>query len=236
VAHPDDERLGMLLRKLRRRSGLTQERLSELSGVPVEDLSDIKSGSVGRVRVGRARSAFSAVDSRLYLNPWWHGAAADRLLDEDHALLVERASLIFKRRGWVVTPEVTFSEYGERGSIHLLAGYESNRSVAVAEIKSVIGALEETNRRLDVKVRLASAIAERVFGWSPRFVGRLLIVQDSPSVRRVIQAHSVTMDAIYPERSRAVRAWLRKPGTAIAGIWFLAVPAHSGNVATRTHP
>jgi hypothetical protein len=101
-------------------------------------------------------------------------------------------------------------------------------AVAVCEIKSAFGSLEETNRSLDIKVRLASKITERAFGWRPKFVGRILIVGDEPMNRRVVRHHAATMDAIYPERGRAVRAWLRKPDRSIAGIWFLSIPGNGG--------
>lgn len=174
----DDERLGLLLRKLRRRAGQTQEQLAAVAQIPIDDISAIETGQVGCVRVDRVRAAFGGVDGRLYLRPWYMGAAADRLLDQDHAAIVEEAASVFARRVWRPEIEVTFSQYGERGSIDLFAAYEATRTVAVCEIKSAFGSLEETNRSLDVKVRLAPEIAERVFGWQPAFVGRLLIVPD----------------------------------------------------------
>jgi transcriptional regulator with XRE-family HTH domain len=228
---PDDERLGHLFRKVRRRSGLTQEQVASSAGVTVEDLHLVEAGEIDQVRVGRARAAFAAVGGRLYLNPWWHGASADRLLDEDHAAIVERAAAVFTRRGWRVIPELTFAEFGERGSIDLFAGHDLRAAVAVCEIKSVFGSLEETNRSLDVKVRLAPKIAERIFGWRPAKIGRLLIVPDETTVRRVVGKHETTMAAAYPDRGRAVRAWLRNPDRPMAGIWFVSFPAVGGTDA-----
>jgi transcriptional regulator with XRE-family HTH domain len=225
----DDEKLGLLLRKLRRRAGQTQEQLAAEAQIPIDNLSAIETGQVGRVRVDRVRAAFGGVDGRLYLRPWYMGAAADRLLDEDHSAIVEQAAAVFTRRGWRPEIEVTFSEFGERGSIDLLAGYEATRTVAVCEIKSAFGSLEETNRTLDVKVRLAPGIAERILGWRPAFVGRLLIVADQSTVRRVVRAHATTMSSLYPARSRQIRNWLRKPEGDMAGIWFLSIPANSGS-------
>jgi transcriptional regulator with XRE-family HTH domain len=225
----EDERLGLLLRRLRRRAGQTQERLAALAEITVEDICEIENGRVGRVRVERVRAAFAAADARLYLKSWWHGAAADRLLDEDHAAIVELAALVFIRRWWRPEIEVTFPEFGERGSIDLFAAHEAARTVAVCEVKSAFGSLEETNRSIDAKVRHAPAIALRVFGWRPAFVGRLLIVPDLTVVRRVVREHTATVDSLYPARSRQIRAWLRKPDPDIAGIWFLSIPANGGS-------
>lgn len=225
----EDERLEILLRKLRRRGGQTQELLAALAGITVEDICEIENGRVGHVRVERVRAAFAAADARLYLKPWWQGAAADRLVDEEHAAIVERVAAVFSKRWWRPEIEVTFSEFGERGSIDLFAAHQATRTVAVCEIKSAFGSLEETNRSIDAKVRLAPAIALRVFGWRPAFVGRLLIVPDHGSVRRVVREHAATMTSLYPARSRQIRAWLRKPDCDLAGIWFLSIPAKGGS-------
>jgi hypothetical protein len=229
--HPDDERLGRLTRRIRRRSGMSQELLAVRAGVPVDDLRAIEHGLVGHVRVDRVRAVFEALDGRLYLKPWWHGAHADRLIDDEHAAIAEQAAGLFARRNWRNAMEVTFAEYRESGSIDLLAGHDEERAVAVCEIKSTFGSLEETNRTLDAKARLAPRICERVFGWRPSHIGRLLIVPDDATVRRIVARHRATMDSIYPARSREVRSWLRRPSRSISAIWFLSFPANGGNAS-----
>lgn len=221
----EDQRVSRLLRLIRQRSGHTQEALARLAAIPLDDVRDIEAGRVGRVRVDRVRQAFAALDGRLYLNPWWKGANADRLIDEEHAQVVEVSASVFVRGLWRTVPEYTFAEYGERGSVDLLAGCERELSVAICEIKSEFGSLEEMNRSLDVKVRLARIICERAFGWQPRHVGRLLIVPDRVTLRRVVQRHAQTMNSIYPERGRAIRRWIRQPDRSLSGIWFLSIPA-----------
>jgi transcriptional regulator with XRE-family HTH domain len=223
VPHPDDERLGRLLRLTRHRAGLTQVELARSAQIGVRDIRLIEAGNVGDVRVASLRRAFDATGGRAKVTAWWNGAAADRLLDEAHASIGEIAARLFVRRGWRAVPEVTFSEFGERGSIDLFASHERTRSVAVGEIKTAFGSLEETNRMLDVKVRLAPKIAERVFGWRPRFLGRLLIVPNESTPRRIIDRHAATMNAIYPGRSSEVRAWLRNPDSSISAIWFVSI-------------
>jgi hypothetical protein len=134
------------------------------------------------------------------------------------------------RWSWETTIELTFSEYGERGSIDIFGHRRSARAVAVCEVKSTFGALEELNRSLDVKVRLAPKLCRDRFGWTPDHVARLLIVPEVSSVRRVVAAHRATMDSLYPARSREVRNWLRRPVGSIAGIWFLSDPRVSPTV------
>lgn len=182
----------------------------------------IEAGDVGQVRLDRTRRIFAAAGGRAHLTTWWNGAAADRILDERHAALVERAVAVFRRRGWTTAVEVSFSEYGERGSIDILAAIQSHLAVAVCEVKSDIGSLEETNRRLDVKGRLASTIAARRFGWRPQSVAKILIVPESAVIRRIVAAHALTMASAYPVQGREVRAWLRVPSRSISGLWFLS--------------
>jgi transcriptional regulator with XRE-family HTH domain len=223
MPNPDDERLGHQLRAIRRRTALTQVDLARLAGIPAKELRRIENGNAGNVSLGRIRSAFDAAGARARLVPWWNGAAADRLLDEAHAALVETATGLFSARGWQVKPETSFSEFGERGSIDLLAAHPRHRAVAACEIKSTFGSLEDTNRTLDLKVRLAPKISERVFGWKPSVVGRILVVPNDSTIRRIVERHAATMHAIYPARSRDVRAWLRTPTTDLAAIWFVSI-------------
>ena len=228
----DDWRIGRLLRLMRRRSELTQEQLSEAAEVPVREIIRVERGEVGLVSVDRTRRLFLAAGGRARLGTWYNGASADRLLDERHAALVEQAAAVLVRRGWRALSEATFSEYGERGSIDLFAAYPQLQAVAVCEIKSDIGSLEEMNRVFDIKVRLAPKLAGDRFGFRPAAIGRILILPEDRTVRRVIDSHVRTLATLYPARSREVRAWLRQPDQSIGGIWFLSEmrfsPAGSG--------
>jgi len=218
----DDERLGQLLRAIRRRSGQTQAALAIAANVPRRDVIRVEAGDAGQVAVERVRLIFDASGGRLKLSAWVNGASADRLLDEGHARLLERAAQVLVRREWQPHSEVTFSEFGERGSIDLLGSYKPLRAIAVCEIKSALGSLEESNRMLDVKERLAPKITFDRLGWRPRVVGRILIVPNEMTVRRIVARHAMTMASVYPARSREVRAWLRNPVTPLRGIWFLS--------------
>ena len=135
------------------------------------------------------------------------------------------------RFGWNVPSEFTFSEFGERGSIDLFGNRRDLSAVAVCEVKSAFGSLEELNRTMDVKVRLAPKLCRDAYGWTPRGVGRLLIVPDESTIRRVIAKHEQTMDSLYPERGHRVRAWIRRPDRSIGGIWFLSNPRHTRTVS-----
>lgn len=222
VPTSDDERIGRLLVAIRQRSGLRQRDVATLAQVPRDDVIRLEAGAAGLVLLDRTRRIFAAAGGRAHLSVWWNGAAADRILDERHAAIVERVLAVLRRRGWTTAVEVSFSEYGERGSIDVLAAKERQLAVAVCEIKSDVGSLEETNRLLDVKARLAPVIAQKRFAWRPRVVGRILIVPGTSSIRRIVAAHGLTMASAYPAGSREVRAWLRAPIAPIRALWFLS--------------
>jgi len=155
------------------------------------------------------------------LTAWYDGALADRLLDERHAAIGEHLVAILATRGWLPAVEHTFSEYGERGSIDVFAAHPTRRVVAVFEVKSAIGSFEEMNRALDTKVRLAPKLAISRFGFRPLHVGRILVLPEDRTLRRLIDRHAETMASVYPARSREVRAWLHRPDGDFSGIWFL---------------
>ncbi|HUS21874.1 MAG TPA: hypothetical protein VMZ66_07680 [Aeromicrobium sp.] len=228
----EDERLGQLIRLLRHRSGRTQAQLALAAAVPLRDLKRVEDGLAGNIKLGRLRDLLAACDGRGRFVPWWNGASADRLLDERHAGLVERVVTVLRARGWEVDVEVSFSEYGERGSIDVFGFRRDRSAIAVCEVKSAMGSLEETNRALDVKERLAPKIAFKRLGWRPSVVGRFLILPRNRTIQRVIAEHSSTMLSIYPARSREVRAWLREPATSVGGIWFVS----DGPGATAMQP
>src|SRR4051812_46920180 len=184
--HPDDERLADLVRHIRRELHITQVQLAARANVPLNDVKQVEAGKAGSVKIHRVRTILEAEGGRARLVPWWNGAAAERLLDARHAEMVERVVRLLQLRGWIVFVEVSFAEFGERGSIDVLAVRPSVRAALVIEVKTAIGSLEETNRILDIKVRLAPKIVYKKLGWRPAMVGRILVVPEAGSSRRTI--------------------------------------------------
>jgi hypothetical protein len=221
--NPEDERLGQLLRLIRHRIAKTQIELAAAAQVPLRDVKRLESGRAGMVLVGRVRAVMEAAGGRVRLVPSWNGAAADALLDERHARIVERGvRYLSGLRTWLTEAEITFSTYGERGSIDILGSDRHAAAVAVCEVKTALGSLEETNRVLDMKTRLAPSIVFDRHGWRPTNVARILILPRSTAIRRVVEAHAATMSSVYPARTRDVHAWLRNPSGPLSGIWFVA--------------
>jgi hypothetical protein len=124
--------------------------------------------------------------------------------------------------GWEVRIEVTYNEFGERGSIDLLAFVPATETLIVVEIKTDMAAVEQTLRKLDEKVRLSRGVARERFGWHVRQVGWLLVMPENSALRRKVTAHKALFDKAFPVRGRAIRNWIKRPAGAIAGLWFLS--------------
>jgi len=186
-------------------------------------VSRIELGSVEEVAVRTIDAIFRALSARLELVVTWNAEALDRLLDADHAALVEAVARTLRVLGWDVAVEVSFNVRGERGSIDILAFHGATGMLLVVEIKSVIPDLQATLHVLDRKARLAATIA-RDRGWIARGTARLLVVPDNRTARRRVSMHEATFTAALPERTVAVRRWLRQPDPEhpLAGLWFLS--------------
>ena len=174
------------------------------------------------MRVTTLECVAQALGARINLRLDWNGEALDRLLDSAHARLVEAVVVELRMMGWEVATEVTFAIYGERGSIDILAWHPRTRTTLVVEVKSVVPDVQETLAAFDRKVRLAPQIA-RERGWVGRSVGRVLVIADGRTSRRRVLAHVQTFDAFVPDRTAAVRRWLRDPdpNRPLRGLWFL---------------
>lgn len=234
MASMDDHRLGRALRALRLRAGLRQADVAERAGVSQSMVSAIENGRSRTVTLEALRRVFQAVGAGFEGDVRWRGPAIDRLVDARHAALVTAATTRLSRLGWDVRPEVSYSEYGERGSIDLLGSRVDVRAVVVEEIKSDVTRVEETMRKLDEKARLISGkVGEDRLGWKPLLVAKLLVLPDTDRARRQVEAHKVLFDAALPAHGPEVRAWLRHPIGPMAGILFVADISPDGRNASR---
>lgn len=183
----------------------------------------IEAGRADELTLRQIDSIVRALSARLDLHVSWQGEGLDRLLDADHASLVDAVAAELRALGWDVVVESTFNIRGERGSIDVLGFHPSSGTVVVIEVKSVVPDLQATMLVLDRKTRLARDIARR-YGWTARGVGRVLVVADGRTTRRRVAAHEATFTSAFPERTVAVRRWLRSPdpGRPFSGLWFLA--------------
>lgn len=185
-------------------------------------ISKLERGQIGDVNVDTLRSVTAALDAVVFIDLRWHGGAVDRLLDEKHARVLGATVELLVRHGWATEVEVTYSVYGERGSIDILAWHEPSRVLLVIEIKSELVTVEATLRKLDEKQRLAGAIGHDRLGRRPDSVARMLVLPSTSTERRRVARHAAALDAALPLRYDDLRAWLRRPVGAVSGILFVA--------------
>jgi transcriptional regulator with XRE-family HTH domain len=219
----DDVRIGRIARELRRRNGWRQVDVARRANCHQTTISRLERGHLSTLSLGLLRGIFAALGASFDGLVRWRAGELDRLLDQRHASILDLTARELIGWRWLVHPEVTYSEFGERGSIDLLAVRPEERAVAVIEVKGDVTTVEGTIRKHAEKTRLVSTIVLRLFGWRPSVVGRILVLPEESTARRAIDRHETTFRAAYPATSRDVRAWLRSPSGSISGIWFLSV-------------
>jgi transcriptional regulator with XRE-family HTH domain len=206
-----EARVGAVVRAMRRRRGWRQVDLAAAAGVSQASVSLIERGHLDRFSLRIVREVLGALDAGLFLEVRRRGAEVDRLLDEGHAAVGARLASKLRGWGWEVRVEVSYSEFGERGSIDLLAWHAATGSLLVIEIKTEIPSAEATLRKLDEKGRLATKVAAERFGWVARSVSRVLVVPANETDRRRVARQAALFDAALPARSNEIRRWLRDP-------------------------
>ena len=189
-------------------------------------MSRIERGDSGRMARHTVGRVLQAVGADVVTIVRWRGGQLDRLLDEGHAALVGATSDLLRRHGWQVLTEVTYAEWGERGSVDILAWHAATGRLIVIEIKTEIASAEELLRRHDEKVRLAPKLARDRIGVTPRSVARLLVLADRTSNRSRLARLEASVGATYPARGAAVRRWIADPSATAAmhGLLFLREP------------
>ena len=195
------------------------------------EISRIELGQIEAIPTTKLERVVLALGGSLDVRVRWNGEGMDRLLDAAHAAAVEAAIVLVEGSGWTATPEVTFAIRGERGSIDVLAVRSATNDLLVVEVKSVVPDLQATLASLDRKARLAPLIArDRGLPTGLR-VSRLLVLVESSTNRRRVDAHGAVLGAALPHRGRVVVRWLRgveRRPSALAGLLFLSSTQTAG--------
>jgi transcriptional regulator with XRE-family HTH domain len=195
----DSVTFGRGFKALRIRKGLRQEDLAAEAGVSRGAIARIEHGRAEKVTVETLERLARPLGARVVCRLTWQGEGLDRLLDADHAAIVERVVRILGDFGWVVATEVSFNIWGERGSIDILAFHPGTRILLVVEVKSVVPYVQATLVTLDRKERLAIEIG-RARGWDAAGVAKLLVIRDDRTARRRIDRHAATFGNAFPDR------------------------------------
>lgn len=217
---------------LRVRHRLTQAALALRAGVSRRAVATLEGGGAGRLPLDSIAAILATVGARADIRVLWNGPELDRLLDGAHSAVAAQVKTRLEKWGWVVRVEVSYSRYGERGRIDLLAYHLATGLLLVVEVKTDLVDVQNLLGTLDVKARLATHVAPS-FGWRVRTVVPAVVFIEDRAIRDRLAALETLFDR-YELRGRTALTWLRNPSPGPGGIlWFTALP--SSQRGLRTH-
>jgi transcriptional regulator with XRE-family HTH domain len=224
----DDRRAALTIRTLRVRRGWPQKDLAERAGVSRQLVTKIESGRIESVSLRAVRKVVAALGGTAEVFIRAPGGEADRALNAGHAAMHEAAARLFRRLdGWVTAPEVTFSIYGERGVIDVMAWHAATRTLLVVELKTLLVDVNDLMGSMDRRRRLATRMAgER--GWFPILVSAWVAVADTSTNHRRLRDHAAVLRTAFPDDGRRLRRWLPQPNGSVAVLSFLSAATPSG--------
>ena len=221
----EDVRLGSALRALRLRQGLSQADVARRARVSRACIIKIEQGQVGGQRLDLTRAVATALGARLDIQPHLPGGDLDRVINADHAVMHEGlAAHLAGIDGWTWRPEVTFSIYGERGVIDLLAWHNQSRCLLIIELKTRLVDPQELAGVMDRRRRLGPRIAADL-GWDVRAVSTWVVIGRTSTNRRRVAAHAGLLRAAFPSDGRSMRRWLGRPEGRIDALSFWSTPS-----------
>jgi hypothetical protein len=169
----------------------------------------IERGAITSIPLGTVRRVAQTLGARFDTIVRWQGADLGRLLDARHAAMHESmAQFLGGLDGWQFEPEVSFSIYGERGIIDILAWHPGRRMLLVIERKTEVVEVGGLLGTMNQRRRLAREISAR-FGWRPAGVSTWVVVAESRTNRRAVSAHANVLRAKMPVDGRRIGHWLR---------------------------
>jgi len=219
----DDLRLGATIRLCRERSGRRQIDIAEAGGVTRQCVSLLERGHVASFSVHTVRAIAAAVGVDLSFAARGRGAELDQLIDEGHSAMVNSVVASLGAEGWETMVEYSFNDYGDRGSVDVLAWHPEERALLIVETKSRLADLQATCRSLDTKARVVPKSAARDLGWRAAVVGVVLVLQESSRERAAVARRAAIFAASFPARDLQVREWLGRPARPLRGLWFLQI-------------
>jgi hypothetical protein len=194
----------------------------------------IELGQIGRIAHDDLVAAAAALGGQLALDFRWRGEGLDRLIDEEHAAIVDQLVGLYRAARWDVAVEVSFSIFGERGSIDVFAWHPIVQVVAVNEVKASVPEAGGTVIGVDRKSRLAPDIAKER-GWRCKGVARFLVIRDGSTSRRRIAEHGRLFRSAFPAGGRESLEWIRNPtDRLVSGLILLPDTRDAGSARRRT--
>lgn len=229
----DDVRIGNTLRVIRIRKRLRQSDVARRAGTSRETVSRLERGWFGRVPYDTFRSVATALGIRADVRLRWQGGDLDRVMNAAHAALHKALGrYLGGHTGWARRHEVSFSIYGERGVIDILAWHAGTRSLLIIELKTELVDPQDLVATMGRRIRLGARIVEQ-FGWAPLSVSAWVVVVDGSTNRRRCDQHAGLLRTTFPSDGRNMRRWLRAPSGTIYALSFWSSDG-TGSASTTT--
>jgi transcriptional regulator with XRE-family HTH domain len=222
----DRVKVGNTFRAIRVELRLRQVDVAARAGLSQATVSMIERGKFGAITLDKLDRVAATLEAEMSLTLRWRGPKLARLLDRRHARLQNAVVARLSAGGWQILPEETFNEYGDRGSVDILAWLPAHRALLIVEIKTEIVDLQDMLHSLNVKRRVVPRLASGAVGGRPESVGAVVVLPDHSTQRRAVADHAALFTAALPARTREVSQWLARPDGALRGIWFF--PSISG--------
>ena len=231
----DDQRVGAALRAIRVRKHWRQADLAAKAGISTTLIVRIERGRLDSIPVGVLRRVATALDARFDTYIRWQGGDLGRLINARHSAMHEAMAQSFAaRQAWTAEPEVSFSVFGERGVVDILAWNATDRSLLVVELKTELVDINDLMGSMDRKRRLAAVIAQDR-DWDPLAISTWVVIADSSTNRRALAAHAAVLRAKFPVDGRGIRRWLARPLARVDALGFMP-PVHAVNVRKDLAP
>jgi transcriptional regulator with XRE-family HTH domain len=210
------QQVGALFRAVRIRNRKRQADVAVAAGVPRSLVSSVERGHLGDVPIGQLQAIAWQLEIRVELVATWRGGDGARIVNARHSRMHELvAARLAARSGWEFATEVTFSEWGERGVVDVLAWHGATRTLLVIELKTEIPDPAGLVAQVDRYRRLARKIG-RARGWDPLHVATWVLVAESDFNRRQHARHKLMLSNAFPLDGQFMRRWLRDPSASPA--------------------
>ena len=183
-------------------------------------VSRIERGRVEDMKVATVLRVAEVLGIRVEWLARWRGAELDRMLNARHASMHEAVVPWLESAGWMVAPEVSFSIYGERGIIDIVAWDPSTRALLIVELKSALVDVQALIGTVDRYARLGPRVAADR-GWQVDSVSAWVLLAEGRTNRRRVTAHARVLRSAFPADGRQMHAWLRKPSGGLRGLSFV---------------
>jgi transcriptional regulator with XRE-family HTH domain len=231
------QRCGATFRAVRIKRGWRQIDVAARARVHRSVVSGIERGHLERVSIGTLLEVARALEIQVTFGTRWRAGDLDRLIAGRHSRLHEAVAAWFETAlsDWILAPEVSFSIFGERGIIDILAWHPGRRALLVIELKTDLADVNELIGTMDRRRRLAWDIAKDR-GWEPLTVSTWVLVAGGRTNRARISAHRTLLRTAFPVDGRTVVGWLRRPDREIhaLSLWDKANDGGgSGGLAAR---